>query len=260
VLRVINDENSSGQVTERVLHLAAFNCVLAVFAFKIIVGLVVFRTSGNLWQATYSSFMVLGLSALLGGLLGVLLPAWLNACKRPGHDSTMAFAIGVICLVMLTHSLKLSPVLATLVFGLVARHRRLVLSPSERGFGVLGELLSVFLFVFIASTLEWPRVLDGLLAGLLLVLVRAAAKMAGIVLFARASGTTWRKGALVGMAMMPISAFVILLLEQSKYIGIQLVDQLAPLAAAALVLEIGGPLLTTLALLLARESPRQRRS
>ncbi|MGH8810187.1 MAG: cation:proton antiporter, partial [Noviherbaspirillum sp.] len=33
VLRVLNEQNSSGQVTERVLHLSALNCVLALFIF-----------------------------------------------------------------------------------------------------------------------------------------------------------------------------------------------------------------------------------
>ena len=55
VLRVINEQRSSGQVTERILHLSAINCVLAVFAFKVIVGFWVFQSSGNLWQASSNS-------------------------------------------------------------------------------------------------------------------------------------------------------------------------------------------------------------
>jgi Kef-type K+ transport system membrane component KefB len=39
VVRVINEQKSSGQVTERALHLCALNCVLAVFAFNAAVGL-----------------------------------------------------------------------------------------------------------------------------------------------------------------------------------------------------------------------------
>ena len=47
VMRVINEQRSSGQVTERVLHLAALNCVLSVFAFKVIVGFWTFQSSGQ---------------------------------------------------------------------------------------------------------------------------------------------------------------------------------------------------------------------
>src|SRR3954469_12918256 len=34
LMRVINEQRSSGQVPERILHLAAMNCVLAVFTFN----------------------------------------------------------------------------------------------------------------------------------------------------------------------------------------------------------------------------------
>jgi hypothetical protein len=77
-------------------------------------------------------------------------------------------------------------------------------------------------------------------------------------MFARVSGISWRKGALIGMATMPISAFVILILEQTRYIGIDLVDQLAPLATAALTLEIFGPLIIQRALIWAHEVPENK--
>jgi hypothetical protein len=53
---------------------------------------------------------------------------------------------------------------------------------------------------------------------------------------------------------MPISVFVILLLEQTRHLGIDLVDQLAPLAAATLTLEILGPIVTQRALRAAGET------
>ncbi len=254
VIRVINEQRSSGQVTERILHLSALNCVLAVFAFKVIVGLVVFQTSGSIWQAAYSSLLVLAASIALGALFGAAMPAMLRAVERTHQDSTLAFAIAVICLVSLTHSLKLSPVLATLTFGFVARHRRIVLGSSQRGFGALGDLLSVLLFLFIATTLEWPKVVAGIGIGFALIAARLLAKILGISVFARISGISWKKGVLVGVAMTPISAFVILVLEQTRYLGINLVDQLAPLATAALTLEIFGPVLTQYALRCSHET------
>ncbi len=55
VVRVINEQNSSGQVTERVLHLTALNCVLAVFAFNVIVGFWMFRTLGRRWRGSVAT-------------------------------------------------------------------------------------------------------------------------------------------------------------------------------------------------------------
>jgi len=260
VVRVINEQRSSGQVTERVLHLSALNCVLAVFVFKIIVGLVVFQSSGSLWEAAYSSLIVLSASVMLGAISGALIPALLRFTRRTSHDSTLAFTIALICLVALTHGLKLSPVLAALTFGLSARHRRVILNSSQRGFGVLGDLLAVLLFVFIAATLEWKQVMAGAGLGLAIIAVRQLAKVAGITLFAHISGISWRKGVLIGMATTPISAFVILVMEQTRYLGINLVDQLAPLAAAALILEVFGPIFIQRALIWAHEVPETKES
>lgn len=258
ILRVINEQRSSGQVTERVLHLSVLNCVLAVLIFKIVMGLVIFKTSGNLLHAGYNSLIVLLTSAALGISFGVLVPALLRMSKRINQDGTLAFTISIIFIVALTHSLKLSPIFATLTFGLVARHRRIVITSSQRGFGALGDLLSVILFVYIASTVEWKQVAAGIGLGLVIILARQLAKIVGIGIFARVSGISWRKGFLVGMATMPISAFVILVLEQTRYIGIDLVDQLAPLAAAALTLEIVGPLFIQRALIWAHEVPEAK--
>jgi Kef-type K+ transport system membrane component KefB len=254
IVRVINEQRSSGQVTERVLHLSALNCVMAVFVFKVIVGLEIFRTSGNLWDAMNSSFVVLAASVMLGVTFGVLISGLLRFTKSTTHDSTLAFTIAVVCLVVLAHGLKLSPILAALTLGLSTRHRRISLSSSQRGFGTLGDLLSILLFVFIASRIEWQQVVNGIGLGIAIIACRLIAKIVGIVLIAHTSGVSWRKGLLIGMAMTPISAFVILVLEQTRYLGIDLVDQLAPLATAALTLELLGPIFVQRAVILAGET------
>ena len=63
-----------------------------------------------------------------------------------------------------------------------------------------------------------------------------------------------RKGALTGLAMMPMSAFVMLLLEQTKYLELDVMNQVAGLAAIVLLLEIIGPVMTQRALMLAGEA------
>lgn len=260
VLRVVNEQRSSGQVTERILHLSAFNCVLAVFTFKAVVGLWVFQSTGDILHALWNSLIVLLVSAALGGLFGVIVPGLLKKLGNSGSDATVAFAIGVIILVALTHTLKFSPVPAALAFGLMARHRRIALSQTQQNFGALGNLLTVLLFVFMATTLEWPMVMAGASLALVLMVVRFAVKTAGVVAFARVSGITWRKGLLTGMALTPLSAFAILLLEQTRHLGIGLMDELAALAAITLLLEVIGPIVTQWALVLAKEVPDTKES
>jgi len=260
VLRIVNEQRSSGQVTERILHLSAFNCVLAVFTFKVVVGLWVFQSTGDILHALWNSLFVLMVSAALGGFFGVALPGLLTKLNNRERDATVAFAIAIIILVALTHALKLSPVPAALAFGLIARHRRIALSQAEQNFGALGNLLTVLLFVFIASKLEWPMVISGAGLALVLFMVRFVVKTLSVAVFAHASGISWRKGLLTGMALTPLSAFVILLLEQTRHLGIGLIDELTALAAITLLLEVIGPIITQWALVLAKEVPDTKRN
>ncbi|HAF43379.1 MAG TPA: sodium:proton antiporter [Gallionellaceae bacterium] len=260
ILRVVNEEHSSGQVTERILHLSAFNCVLAVFTFKVVVGLWVFHTTGDILHALWNSLVFLMFSALLGGLFGIAVPALLSRLNNSERDATVVFAIAVIALVALTHALDFSPVLATLAFGLIARHRRIALSQAEKNFGTLGNLLTVLLFVFMSSTLEWSMVMAGAGLALVLVIVRFAVKTLAVAAFSHVGGITWRKGVLTGVALTPLSAFVILLLEQTRHLGIGLIEELTALAAITLILEVVGPIVTHWALVLAKEVPDSDRS
>ncbi len=255
LMRVVNEQRSSGQVTERALHLTAFNCLLAVFVYKVILGFWVFQSSGSLFQAVWSSLVVLVFSIGLGAVFGVAVPGLLRSQGSAGRDSTIAFALSVALLVVLTHAYKFSPVLATLTFGFVAKYRRVSFSQTQRNFGTLGDLLTIVLFVFVATTLEWKHVTAGAGLALVVVAARLVVKTVSVGMLAQLSGISWRKGILTGIALSPISVFVILILEQTRNMGIDLVDTLAPLAAVTLILEIVGPIFTQQALIFAGEAP-----
>jgi Kef-type K+ transport system membrane component KefB len=258
IVRVVNELRSSGQVTERVLHLSALNSALAVLVLKVLLGLAPSSTVGDVPEATYDTVLVLGAAALSGYLMGAFVPALLKAVRRTTQDGTIAYAVAVILLVALNHSLEFSPVLATLTFGLVSRHRRVFLTPTQRGFGTMGDLLAVLLFTFVSVRLEWRQVGAGLGLGVAILLVRQAAKVAATGGFAFLSGISWRKGFLTGLAMAPMSAIVIVVLEQSRLVGLGMLDQLAPLAAASLFMEMLGPILVGRALHFAGETPESK--
>jgi Kef-type K+ transport system membrane component KefB len=258
VVRVINEQRSSGQVTERVLHLSAQNCVLAVFAFNVVVGFWIFRTSEDLGDALWNSLLALAMSAFTGAVFGMAVPAVLRAIGNPRQDATVAFALAVILLVSITYTGRLSPVVATLAFGLMARHRRVAFSQAQRNFGALGELLTVLLFVFAASTLDWRRVMAGGTLAVLLVAVRLVTKTVGVTAFAHLSGVSWRKGALTGLALAPLSVFVILLIEHARQAGVRVVEELSAMAGVTMLLEVFGPIIIQRALVWAREAPERR--
>ena len=255
VMRVTHELRSSGQVTERLQHLCALNCLLAVLLLKLVVGYWHLETSGNIGKAAFDSVYVLGLSLVAGAAFGILAPAALRLATS-SQSTTVLFAIGVLLLTGLAQSLHLSPLLAALAFGAVARERRVMLSHAQRNFGALGDLLAVFLFVFIGSLLSWRGIGAGLLLGGALLLARSGAHVLVNASVARASGTTFRKGALAGIALMPMSAFALLLLEESRLYGFDLARDILPVIAGLLVLlELGGPLVTQRALLWAGEAP-----
>lgn len=253
-LRVINDLRGSGQVTERTLHLSAFNCVFAVVAFKIVVGYALLAGNGSLFEAVWNSVVVVLVSAGLGTLFGVAVPGLLRFTGGLTRHTTVAFALAVVLLTALTQTLQFSPILAALVFGLIARHRRVVLSQAQRNFGALGDLLAVQLFVFVAATLDWHQVGVGLELALVVVVARLLVKTGVTTLFARVSGLSWRKGALTGVALMPLSVFAVLLIEQTRYLGGDLVGQLSGMTALVLLLDLFGPLATQWALRRAGEA------
>lgn len=258
VVRVINEQRSSGQVTERVLHLTALNCVLAVFAFNVIIGFWIFRTFDAVGEALWQSLVMLAGSVLLGALFGVLVPALLRAIHNPRQDATVAYAIAILLLVAICDAGALSPYIAALAFGLSARHRRVAFSAAQRNFGALGELLTVLLFVFAASTLDWRQIAAGSALAVAVVLARLATKTLGVTAFAHLSGVSWRKGALTGVGLAPLSVFVILLIEHARHAGVHVVDELRAMAAVTMLLEVFGPVIIQRALVWAHESTTDR--
>ncbi|SFD18128.1 cation:proton antiporter [Massilia yuzhufengensis] len=255
VVRVINEQRSSGQVTERVLHLTALNCVLAVFAFNAIIGFWIFRTFDAVGEALWQSSVMLAGSALVGAVFGVVVPALLRAIHNPRQDATVAFALAIVLLAAICDAGALSPYIAALAFGLTARHRRIAFSQAQRNFGALGELLTVLLFVYAASTLDWRQIAAGSALAVVVVLVRQVSKMLGVTAFARLSGVSWRKGALTGLGLAPLSVFVILLMEHARHAGVHVVEELRAMAAVTMLLEVFGPVIIQRVLVWAREAP-----
>jgi Kef-type K+ transport system membrane component KefB len=255
VLRVANELRSTGQATERVLHLCAINCLFSVLALKLVVGYWTLSTSGDLVLAAFGSVHVVGTSIAVGGLLGVAIPWLLRLRNTHERGVTVVFALSVLLLTTAAYGLMLSPLLAALTFGIVARERRVHLTSAQRDFGTAGDLLSAFLFVYIASLLNWSDVRSTLVLGVVLILARTLSKVVCNVAAARLSGIAERKGLLTGLALTPMSAFAILLIEQTRLMGFEpAVQVLATMAGMMLLQELFGPVVTQRALMAARET------
>jgi Kef-type K+ transport system membrane component KefB len=257
LMRVANDLRSSGQVTERALHLCAINCLLSVLLMKGAIGYWHLLASGSLPSAVWNSAAILAVSVGCGILVGFPLPWLLRRLRADERGVTTVFALAVMLVTLLTQGVNVSPLLAALTLGVLMRRNRLLLTPVQRNFGVLGDLLAVFLFVYVAGMATWPTTAAGLALAVLLSLGRIAAKMTASAAFAHVSGTTTRKGALTGLALAPLSSFALLLLEYSRTAGFGLAEGgLAAIAGTVIVMELFGPLLSQWALMLAGEIQR----
>ena len=261
VLRVTHDLRSAGQVTERLLHLCALNCLLAVLLFKCVVGYWHLETSGDWGKAAFNSVYVIALSMLAGAAFGVVAPLltrWAHSVRNPNptnQSTTVTFALCVLLLTSAAQGLQLSPLLAALAFGAVARERRVMLSHAQRNFGALGDVLTVFLFVFIGSLLSWQGLLSSLLLGAAVLGARSGVHVLVNTGVARFSGTTFRKGALTGLTLMPMSAFALLLLEESRRYGFDVGRENLPVIVGLLVMQdVIGPWVTQRALTWAGEA------
>lgn len=254
IMRVTHELRSAGQVTERLLHLCALNCLVAVLLLKLVVGYWHLETSGDFGKAAFNSIYVIGLSLVAGAVFGFVAPL-LNRIATSSNSTTVTFAFLVLVLTGLAQSLYLSPLLAALAFGVVARERRLMLSHAQRNFGALGDVLTVFLFVYIGTLLSWSGLFAGLVLGAAVLAARSTAHTLVNLGVARISGTTYRKGALTGLALMPMSAFALLLLEESRLYGFDLARDSLPVIVGLLVLlDVIGPWVTQRALMLAGEA------
>jgi Kef-type K+ transport system membrane component KefB len=254
LLRVVVAERCRGQVTERSLHIAAVTTVLAIFVFKALVGLAVLEQSGDWRSALWLGLVSLALASVLGIGLALLMRGVAYSLRRAGSDTTLGLAIAVILLVAVAITLDVSPIVAAMSFGLASRQLRLYPGHLQHGFGSFGELSALLLFVLVGSLVGHEALWVGAALGGSLVAARVGIRVVVNGVLAPASGLSWQRGALVGLAMSPFSAMVVLLLEQTRQHGLELLAQAPPLAMAVLLMEVFGPVLTLLAFRAAREA------
>lgn len=257
LLRVANDARAAGQVTERMLHLAAIQSVLAVLLLKLASAYWFLSAEGDWGQALLSSLYAGLLSVALGVALAVVLSALMRGAYPSSAVPTVGYALALVWLTVVADALRLSPLLAALSFGVLLRERLAWVANAQRDFGTLGLTLGVFLFVYVGARTSWSALADGAVwaVAALIVAARLVVPVALNAALAVPSGTTVRKGVLTGVALLPMSAMTLVLLERSAALGLGPAPQaLWHASAALLLLELAGPVLTLWALRAAREA------
>jgi Kef-type K+ transport system membrane component KefB len=262
ILVLVHEVRSRGQVTERLLIITAINSALSMLALKawrVATALDTASLSAELLPVAADAVVVIGGSFLLGAAAGLLLARLTQPLRDAAAAPVLQIAL-VILAAMLAAQWTLSPLLALLVAGMVARSRMGHALTVEPHLGSAGAVLTVLLFIALGMlfTLDgimglWPWVLA-------IVLARLAGKGIAVALLARLSALGWRQAAALTLALQPMSSLAVLLAADTFGWSSQLPgvagNVLQALLIATTLLHLLGPVVTQWSLrTLATECP-----
>lgn len=244
VMRVVAESRAQGQVSDRLLLLAALNVIYTVLAVQLLMGWL-----HNAYRSDPVSAVLHPLYLTAGAVLAGAALAWLMRALRArlllDDEHAGAVLIGlVLAAVLLLKLLKLPVLLTLLLAGLLVRRfsGRPYLWP--KGLSSITGLLVLTLFVLTGISVQLGQLAAGGLFALAIIAARTLAKSAAVLLLARPSGASWRQGAALGLALTPMSGVAFVL----SYDLLAVFPELAPRLAATVlamiaILELAGPVL-----------------
>jgi Kef-type K+ transport system membrane component KefB len=255
LLFIVHDTRSEGQVTSRAFNLVAMNGLLASTVATLLLASAHFRTQVSIETALLHPLYLFVGSLVLGALMAMISRAVARSVQRSPDVHFTLIAGMVVAAVGLAVLLRLPVILALLAFGLFARN-------DERGHDLLnvslapfGRLLFIVLFVITGASLPLGSVVEGGLAGLALVVVRFAGKLAGVFAFARLGELHTRQAVGLALVLSPMSTLALLMAHDiSKMFAEFRFEMLPVFVVAILVMEIVGPMATQWGLRLAGET------
>lgn len=255
IMRVAAEMNARGQVTERLLLLSALNTIYAVVALQVLLVALGVVDAGDPWNAALNPLATLALSFILA----LLLASAVGFAQRRidvSDENGALLLLGLLFLVLaLVQTLGASPLLVPLLAGILLRSRDPRPRLWPRHFGTAGGALVVLLFVVNGMATDWRLIVGGGLVALVLLVIRAATKIASTVLLGRRSGLSVRQSAALGIALLPMSGIAVLLTTSLHQAFPEFGTRVASaLIGAITVMEIVGPLATQWALKFCREA------
>lgn len=246
-MAVTHEARPRGQVTERLVLMAALNSVLAMLAIKAWRILAVAEGVGfreELLRAAGDWLYVIFGSFLLGVACGFALERLSRFVRGPAATPVLQIAL-VVAATSLAAQWRLSPLLALLIAGMLARARmghRLAVEPH---LGSAGAALTVLMFITLGTlfTLDgvgavWPWVLA-------IIAARLLGKGVAVAALARPSGLGWRQALGLTLALQPMSSLAVLLVAATFGVASELpgIDNavLQALLIATTLMQLTGP-------------------
>jgi NhaP-type Na+/H+ or K+/H+ antiporter len=254
VIQLKTELRAEGQVTQRLLTLTALNSMYAVIVEKL--------ASSWLHQEIYGNVLatiVQPLYLLIGSLIVAYVLA--RACTlfyrrlSPQDEHSFVALFGLVLLaIAAAHVFRLSTILSLLAAGIIVKNREARPQLWPQHFGTAGWLLTVILFVVTLTTFQWHDIVVGGVAAAGLIVARLVAKLVGVLIFAHPSGLEWKQGIALGLALTPMSALALMLMQDTYYLYPNFDPRLRAIMMCAIaVLQLLGPWLVYRALALVGE-------
>jgi Kef-type K+ transport system membrane component KefB len=258
-VRTVTEARAQGQVTDRLLLMAALNCIYAVVFHKLAVALMYGEAGMGLIHSILPPLYLISGSALLAWLFGITFERIHHHVGR--HEETFSFILfGMIAFAtIMAATLKLSPILVLLAAGLITRYQRRRTRTFPPHFGSAGAVLVVLMFIANGLAADLGGLRSGLGLVLALIGVRLVTKGLAVLMLGHYSGIGLRQATALGIALAPMSSVALLLTLDTNALfpafasGMGLI-----LMSCIVILEFAGPILVKKALRFAGETPEDK--
>lgn len=258
--RVVGELHAAGQVTERLLTLAALNTLYAVLALKLFSAGLLLSDPGTWLEALSPVLFSFCGSILVGAALGEGLALIARRLDLREENAMVLLLAAVLLALVVAKTLQLSALLVPLLAGIWLRNRSERPWVWPRHFGSAGGVLVLVMFVAVGSAWRIDALVGALGVAAALVLARAVAKALAVLALARPSGLGTGQALCLGAALTPMSATAWVLALDFGARHAAAAAQLMPLLLTTLaLLELSAPLLVVASLRLAGEIDVQRK-
>jgi Kef-type K+ transport system membrane component KefB len=259
VVRAVTESRAQGQVTDRLLLMTALNCIYAVIFHKLAVAFMHGETGAGFIHTVLPPLYLIGGSALLAWLFGITFERIHHHLGQ--HEETFSFVLfGMIAFAtIMASTLKLSPILVLLAAGLITRYRRQRSRTFPPHFGSAGAVLVVLMFIANGLAADLSGLRESSLLVLLLIIVRAIAKLLSVLALSHYSGIGLRQAMALGVALVPMSSVALLLTLDTGATFPAFASGLGlALMSCIVILELAGPIVVQVALRTAGETPEKK--
>jgi Kef-type K+ transport system membrane component KefB len=261
VMRVVAETRAQGQVSDRLLMLAALNSIYTVLAVQLLLGWLHQHYRGDPVSAVLHPLYLTAGAVIAGAAIAWLMRA-LRSRLMLDDEHAGAVLIGlVLAAVLLLKLLKLPVLLTLLLAGLLVRHISGRPYVWPKGLSAVTGLLVLMLFVLTGVSVDISHLMAGGLTALLLIGTRLLAKTAAVTLLARPSGLSLRQGLALGVALTPMSGVAFVLTYDLLVVFPELAPRLAATVLAMIaMMELFGPIVVRWLLDWSDETPEHLRS